>query len=99
MKKKGLISTCVILAIAIFMAVYTGCSFNAKRNFVEDVVTEGSAVTKTVKLSTYNSYLADTFGDVDIYVLEGAEPGGQVLILGGTHANEPAGHMAAIVML
>ena len=98
-KKKGIISTCVILAVAIFMAVYAGMSFNKKRNFVEDVVTEGSAVTKTMKLSTYNSYLANTFGDVDIYVLEGEEPGGQALILGGTHANEPAGHMAAIVML
>ena len=68
MKKKGLISTCIILAVAIFMAVYTGISFNKKRNFVEDVVTEGSAVTRTEKLSTYNKYLANTFGDVDIYV-------------------------------
>ena len=99
MKKKGLISTCIILAVAIFMAVFTGISFTKKRNFVEDVVTEGSAVTRTEKLSTYNSYLANTFGDVDIYVLEGEEPGGSVLILGGTHANEPAGHMAAIVIL
>ena len=99
MKKKGLVSTCIILAVAIFMAVFTGISFSKKRNFVEDVVTAGSAVTKTVKLSTYNPNLAGSFGDVDIYVLEGAEPGGQVLILGGTHANEPAGHMAAIVML
>ena len=99
MKKKGLISTCIILAVAIFMAVYTGISFNKKRNFVEDVVTEGSAVTRTEKLSTYNKYLANTFGDVDIYVLEGEEPGGSALILGGTHANEPAGHMAAVIIL
>ncbi len=99
MKKKGLISTCIILAVAIFMAVYAGMSFSKKRNFVEDVVTEGSAVTRTEKLSTYNSYLANEFGDVDIYVLEGQEPGGKALILGGTHANEPAGHMAAVVML
>ena len=80
MKKKGLVSTCIILAVAIFMAVFTGISFSKKRNFVEDVVTAGSAVTKTVKLSTYNPNLAGSFGDVDIYVLEGAEPGGQVLI-------------------
>jgi len=99
MKKKGLISTCIILCVAIFMTVYAGISFSKKRNFVEDVVTEGSAVTRTMKLSTYNQYLANTFGDVDIYVLEGKEPGGSALILGGTHANEPAGHMAAIVML
>ena len=99
MKKKGLISTCIILAVAIFMAVYTGISFNKKRNFVEDVVTEGSAVTRTEKLSTYNKYLANTFGDVDIYVLEGEEPGGSALILGGTPANEPAGHMAAVIIL
>ncbi len=99
MKKKGLVSTCIILAVAIFMACFAGISFYKKRHFVEGVVTEGSAVTRTEKLSTYNQYLANSFGDVDIYVLEGEEEGGSVLILGGTHANEPAGHMAAIVML
>ncbi|MBR3136079.1 MAG: succinylglutamate desuccinylase/aspartoacylase family protein [Clostridia bacterium] len=99
MKKKGILSTCIILAIAIVCAAIAGNSFYQKRHFQEDIVTEGSGVTRTYKLSTYNKNLKGTIANVDIYVLEGKEPGGSILILGGTHANEPAGHMAAVVML
>ncbi len=97
--KKGLVSTCIILAIALFMGTFAGISFTKKRNFKEDIVTEGSGVTETFKLSKYNEHLAGTYGDVDVYVLKGEEEGGSLLVLGGTHANEPAGHMAAIVIL
>ncbi len=98
MKKKGLISTCIILAVALTLAIITGISFSKKRNFVEDIVI-GSNVTSQFKLDEYNEKLKGTVGDVDVYVLKGEEEGGSILILGGTHANEPAGHMAAIVML
>ena len=98
MKKKGLISTCIILCCAIVLATVTGISFNKKRNFVEDIVV-GSNVKGTFKLDEYNENLKGTIGDVDVYVLKGEEEGGKVLVLGGTHANEPAGHMAAIVIL
>ena len=97
-KKKGLVSTCIILVIALVMATVTGISFSKKRNFVEDIVV-GSNVTGTFKLDEYNENLKGTVGDVDVYVLKGEEAGGSVLILGGTHANEPAGHMAAILIL
>ena len=99
MKKKSILSTCIILAIAIACAAIAGNSFNAKRNFVEDIVTEGTNVTEVFKLSRYNKNLKGTVGDTKVYVIQGEEEGGSVLILGGTHGNEPAGHMAAIVML
>jgi hypothetical protein len=51
------------------------------------------------RLSDWFDALAGTPADTDVYVQEGAEPGGTVLILGGTHANEPAGFMAAVLML
>ena len=57
MKKKGIISTCIILAVAIACAAIAGNSFYQKRNFKEDIVTEGTAVTRTYKLSTYNKNL------------------------------------------
>ena len=50
-------------------------------------------------LSDWFPALAGTPGDADIYIQEGEEPGGTMLLLGGTHANEPAGFMAAVVML
>ena len=55
MKKKGILSTCIILAIAIACAAIAGNSFNKKRNFVEDIVTEGTNVTEVFKLSRYRS--------------------------------------------
>jgi hypothetical protein len=51
------------------------------------------------QLSDYFVELRDTPADTDVYIQEGAEPGGTVLILGGTHANEPAGFVAAVVLL
>ena len=51
------------------------------------------------RLSDWFDGLAGTPMDTDVYVQEGAEPGGTVLVLGGTHANEPAGVVAAVVLL
>ena len=99
MKKKGILSTCIILAIAIAFAAIAGNSFYQKRHFVEDIVTVGTNVTEVFKLSRYNKNLKGTVGDTKVYVIKGEEDGGSVLVLGGTHGNEPAGHMAAIVML
>jgi hypothetical protein len=50
-------------------------------------------------LSDYFDGIKGTPADTDVYIQEGAEPGGTALILGGTHANEPAGVIAAVVML
>lgn len=51
------------------------------------------------RLSDYFDGIKDTPADTDVYIQEGAEQGGTVLILGGTHANEPAGMVAAVVLL
>lgn len=51
------------------------------------------------RLSDYFEGIKDSPADTDVYIQEGAEPGGTMLILGGTHANEPAGVVAAVVLL
>lgn len=51
------------------------------------------------RLGDYFDGIRDTPADTDVYIQAGTEPGGTVLILGGTHANEPAGVIAAVVML
>jgi len=50
-------------------------------------------------LSDYFDGIEDTPADTDVYIQAGAQPGGTVLVLGGTHANEPAGVIAAVVLL
>ena len=59
----------------------------------------GPGVTAARKLSDYFPALANTPGDTDVYVLEGREPGGTIFVAGGTHANEIAGIMSAIVLV
>lgn len=57
----------------------------------------GGGVTRTGLLSGYFAPLAGTPGDTPVYVMEGSEPGGTLLLLGGTHANEIAAVMAAVL--
>lgn len=62
-------------------------------------VRPGYGVTETRWLSTYHPALANTPGDTPIYVMQGDSAGGTLLLLGGTHANEIAGILAAILVV
>lgn len=53
----------------------------------------------TFMLSEYLPDLADTFGDTEVYVMQGEKEGASMLVLGGTHSNEPSGHMAAVTLI
>jgi hypothetical protein len=59
----------------------------------------GPGVTAIRRLSSYLPSLTNTPGDAFVYFLEGSEPGGTVLVAGGTHANEIAGVIAATVLI
>lgn len=58
-----------------------------------------SSLTKIGWLSDYYPELLGTPGDTKIYYFEGKKPGGTLFIAGGTHANEIAGIMAAVLIL
>jgi len=66
---------------------------------VDPPIYPGAGVTRIVRLSSYSQAVAKTGADTDIYFLEGSEPGGTVLLLGGTHPNEPAASLAAITLI
>jgi hypothetical protein len=59
----------------------------------------GYGVTEIRWLSDYLPTLAGTSGNTPIYVMEGEREGGTLLLLGGTHANEIAGVMAATLVV
>lgn len=59
----------------------------------------GYGVTETRWLSDYLPALANTSGDTPIYVMQGNTEGGTLLLLGGTHANEIAGVLAATLVV
>ncbi len=50
-------------------------------------------------LSDYHQGLKDTAGDSEVYVFEGKKAGGTLLVLGGTHPNEPAGFITAVLLV
>ena len=59
----------------------------------------GYGVTETRWLSDYLPALANTSGDTPVYVMQGDTEGGTLLLLGGTHANEIAGVLAATLVV
>ena len=89
-----------MLILALAIAAISGRSYLEMRTpaeGVDRVVPHEGFVKK--QLSDYFEGIRGTPADTDVYIQEGAEPGGTLLILGGTHANEPAGVIAAVVML
>ncbi len=59
----------------------------------------GPGVTQTVPLSSYFPGLSKTPGDTPVYVMNGQVPGGTILVLGGTHGDETAGYLTAILLI
>lgn len=59
----------------------------------------GYGVTHLAWLSDYFPPLRGTPGDTRVYVLDSGVPGGTAVVLGGTHGNEIAGVLAAIVLV
>lgn len=84
----------VIAAVGTALAVTAGLSFYRSRHLAEPLVL-GPGVTRVATLGDYFEPLRGTVNDSNVYVLEGREAGGTVLLLGGTHPEEPAGRLAS----
>jgi hypothetical protein len=85
------------LAVVVLVVAFTGRDFASMRR--PEVLVPGPGVTDVAALSDYLPSLAGTPGDTEVFVLEGTEPGGTTLVLGGVHPNEVAGVLAAVVIL
>jgi predicted deacylase len=83
-----------IAALGAVLAVFAGLSFHRSRNLREAVV-PGPGFVRAATLGDYFAPVKGTENDSNVYVLDGREPGGTVLLLGGTHPEEPAGRLAA----
>jgi predicted deacylase len=76
---------------------FAGRDFLAQR--APEAVYPSEGLTAAKKLSDYFPPLRGTAGDTDVFVFDGREAGGHILILGGTHPNEPAGFISAVVLV
>jgi predicted deacylase len=87
----------LVLVLSTVTAAAVAPSFRSMRK--PDIIRAGPGVGHTGRLSDFHPPLAGGPGDTPVFVLEGVRPGGTVLVLGGTHADEPAGYLAAVVLV
>jgi hypothetical protein len=85
------------LIAGIGIAAAAAASFDAMHE--PEPIYPGPGVTQTRPLSTYFGKLAGTPGETPVFILEGEEPGGTFVLLGGTHPQEVAGHVAATLVV
>lgn len=91
------ITATIFLGIALICAFVAGNSYSAMHE--QAPIVPGPGVTQETMLSEYFPKLKGTHGDTPVYILEGEEPGGSMLVLGGTHPNEPSANMAATLLV
>lgn len=97
LKYKNILITASLLVLAAAAIVYLGIVFSAMHE--EEPIYAGKGVTKIEMLSDYYPALKGTYGDTEIYVLDSGKPGASMLVLGGTHPNEPSGFITAVLLI
>lgn len=95
--RKHHISAAVISMLTLAACAVAGASFLERRE-VEPIV-RGPGVTEVVRLSRWYAGLAGTPADTDVYVFKGPNPGGSMLVIGGTHPNEPSSFLSAVLLI
>jgi hypothetical protein len=97
MKRPGIVKTVLVLLFFVLL-IPGGLRLYRHRHFDVPVVA-GPGFTRVARLSDFGPGLKGTMADTPVYFLEGKEPGGQAILLSNTHANEPEGLLAALLIL
>jgi len=87
----------ILIALGFVLMAFAGVSFFNSRHLKEPVILS-QGVTQVKKLSDYFPGIKGTINDSNIYVLEGTKPGGTILILGGTHPEEPGSRLTTWIL-
>lgn len=91
------------LTAAIFLCLALVCDAVAGKSFLSmrtpEPIVKGPGVSEVKMLSEYFPKLKGTNGDTEVYIIKGKNPGGSMLVLGGTHGNEPSGLVSAVTLI
>lgn len=88
-----------------WLSVVAACGLAAwvtpefRRLHTADVIVPGAGVTLVQRLSDWFPPLRGGAGDTPVFVLGTPGSGGTALVLGGTHADEPAGYLTAVLLV
>lgn len=91
------ISAAVLCVLVAGIILYLGGIFRSQK--LEEPIYPGAGVTSQFMLSEYLPSLKGTSGDTEVYVLDSGVPGASMLVLGGTHPNEPSGVVSAVALV
>ena len=86
----------LLLGIALVVSFIVGREFMDQ--WKEDTIAPLPAFERRM-LSDYFPGLKESGMDTPVFVQRGSKPGGSVLVLGGTHPNEPSSYMTAVLLL
>lgn len=96
LKRNHIIAIISLIGVAL-ICFFSGKEFLEMREPVK--LYPSSGITRIGMLSDYFDGIKGTNGDTEVYFFEGAEPGATIFIIGGAHPNEPAGYLAAVVLV
>lgn len=94
---KHIISAVILTLVVIALVVYLGITFSSMRN--PEPIYAGEGVTDMKMLSDWFPGLKGTNGDTEVYILDSGVEGASMLVLGGTHPNEPSGIVSAVMLV
>src|SRR5450759_188948 len=97
MSSRLLAQKIVIIGLGLVLLAISGASFYHSRRLKEPVVL-GPGVTAVKQLADYFEPLRGTANNCNVYLLEGRERGATMLVLGGSHPEEPAGRLVAWIL-
>lgn len=78
----------LVLVFIIGTVAVAGWMFREHRTYKEAVVV-GETITAVKKLSDYSDSVKGTINDANVYIFDSGVPGGTILLIGGTHPEEP----------
>jgi len=96
-KRSCLVKTIAVFSLVAIIITISGVEFLKNRNQAK--LYPGPGVTSITSLGAYLPNLKDTAGDSPVYIMDSGKPGETVVVLGGTHCDEPAGYIAAVALI
>lgn len=94
---RNYITASILCVFVIAAVVYLGIVFSSARE--KEPIYPGEGVTSVRMLSDWYPELKGTNGDTEVYILDSGVPGASMLVLGGTHPNEPSGFISAVMLV
>jgi len=95
--KSHIVSGLLLFLVSVGLSLLSAIQF--MRMHREEFISPSEDLSSKKRLSSYFSGLKDTPGDTDVFVYQGQKEGGNLLVLGGTHPNEPAGFITAVLLV